>query len=82
MTRMLRLVGLVVFTAFLGVKTYAADRTWDGGATTNVWSDALNWDGDTNAPVTGDGLFFSGLLNTSYASAASLNSKAALMYLT
>ncbi len=34
-----------------------ATKTWDGGGTTNNWSDGANWSGDT-APVPGDVVVF------------------------
>ena len=38
----------------------AADRVWDGGGNTDLWSNAVNWDGDLTAPVSGDTLAFDG----------------------
>ena len=34
-----------------------ATRTWDGGGTSNAWSDKVNWAGDV-LPATGDDLVF------------------------
>src|SRR5437660_1487717 len=34
-----------------------ATRTWDGGGSTNNWSEAANWSGDA-APVAGDDVVF------------------------
>ena len=44
---LLVLVGMV-----WGVNGYSATRTWDGGASTYVWTTAANWSGDV-APVAG-----------------------------
>jgi fibronectin-binding autotransporter adhesin len=45
--------------AFAGVAS-AADRVWDGGGSTDLWSNPVNWDGDLTAPVSGDTLAFDG----------------------
>lgn len=44
---------------FEQTKINAADFTWDGGGTTNNWSEGANWVGDS-APGTGDVAIFDG----------------------
>lgn len=41
----------------------AADRTWTGGGSDNLWSTPANWGG--TAPTAGDSLFFGGGVRTS-----------------
>ena len=38
----------------------AADRIWDGGGSSTLWSAAANWDGDAAAPSQNDALYFGG----------------------
>lgn len=35
-----------------------ATRIWDGGGSSNLWSDPQNWDNNVNVPVNGDDLVF------------------------
>jgi len=46
---------VVLFFSLLA--TRATVRTWDGGGTTNLWSNAINWAGNV-APLSGDDLVF------------------------
>lgn len=56
----LLLAKLIVVVALLGGQTAnAATRTWDGGGTTNNWSEAANWSQDT-VPVSNDLARFDG----------------------
>ena len=43
---------------------YAANRTWDGGGTGDVWSSNANWNGNS-ALSTGDALIFAGTVKLS-----------------
>src|SRR5690348_9349206 len=60
-----RMITVVLFAMSLGVyclqyvreaRAFTA-KTWDGGGTTNNWSEAANWSGDT-VPVAGDDVTF------------------------
>ncbi|MCO6511791.1 MAG: carboxypeptidase regulatory-like domain-containing protein [Aridibacter famidurans] len=54
------LLNLIFLIALLGSQTAnAAVRTWDGGGTTNNWSEAANWSQDT-VPGPGDNARFDG----------------------
>ncbi|MBP6004870.1 MAG: carboxypeptidase regulatory-like domain-containing protein [Pyrinomonadaceae bacterium] len=44
---------LLIAVVYFSQITSAANRTWDGGGTSNNWSEAANWSNDT-APVAGD----------------------------
>src|SRR5688572_3858144 len=49
----------------LGVETLEArfspaTLTWDGGGSTNAWSNALNWNDNIHIPQVGDDLVFPG----------------------
>src|SRR5437773_11864893 len=52
---------LMVLVATFRFSTHAAfvTKTWDGGGSTNNWSEAANWSDDI-APVAGDSLIFDG----------------------
>jgi len=47
----------VVFIFFHGSTAFAATRTWDGGGTTNNWSEPTNWSGDA-VPTSADDVVF------------------------
>ncbi|MGH3090634.1 MAG: Ig-like domain-containing protein [Rubrobacteraceae bacterium] len=49
------LMALAVFAS----PSWAVNRTWDGGGTTNDWSEAANWSGDT-VPGVNDTAIFDG----------------------
>src|SRR5689334_3919326 len=49
----------VVVALLLSHNAAAVGRTWDGGGTTNNWSEAANWSGDT-VPGTDDVAVFHG----------------------
>src|SRR5436190_5357920 len=50
---------LMVLVATFRFSTHAAfvTKTWDGGGSTNNWSEAANWSDDI-VPVTGDSIVF------------------------
>ena len=55
------ILGFLVLFSFLAPlnKTYAASLTWDGGGSTNNWSECTNWTTDV-CPAAGDTVTFNG----------------------
>lgn len=43
---------------FALTSAHAAELTWDGGGTSNIWGNVTNWTGDSVAPSNGDGVVF------------------------
>jgi hypothetical protein len=46
-TRKISLSAFILSVCLLSVQTVFSQKTWDGGAGTNAWSDAANWSGNT-----------------------------------
>lgn len=55
----LRSIVAVVAGAVVATSALAADRTWDGEATTNIWGNVTNWNGNT-ALANNDVVIFTG----------------------
>lgn len=53
------IAGLACLILLSPKSTFAATRTWDGGGTTNNWSEDANWSDDTE-PIAGDVATFNG----------------------
>jgi len=55
----LRILAVTIPTILIGTVAYGQPATWDGGGTTNDFTDALNWVGDV-APTTNGVYTFAG----------------------